>query len=122
MENKAADSPVCLRIPSFRTGKHNVEDEESQQNAKHSNELQNGHSGNIAVFFILYGLNQRGKHNANTEVIADVCEVYIEIPADIVDIIENTKACDNTHKAKCDVDGLVDHLCCPAFDHDHSPF
>ena len=26
MEGKAADSPVCLRIPSFRTGKQKLRD------------------------------------------------------------------------------------------------
>jgi hypothetical protein len=99
VEAKTSDSPVCLRITAFCTGKHNVEYKESEQNAKHSNKLQNGSSRNETVFFFLCRLNKRSGHNANAKEIADVGKVDVEIPTDRTNIVEDSQACNATYQA-----------------------
>ena len=122
MEQKASHPPVCLGIPVCRTGEENVEYQEGQQNAQHSDKLQNGHCTDTAVFLLLHGLDQSGKHHADAEEIADVCEMHVKIPANGMDVIENSQACKAAYEAEGAVNCLKNQLCCSVSDHDHSPF
>ncbi len=97
MEAQATNSPVGLRIAAFCACEHNVKHEEGKQNAKHSDKLQNRSSRNKAVFFFLCSLNQSGEHNTDAKEITDVCEVNIEIPANRVNVVEDSKACYKTY-------------------------
>ena len=121
MEAQAADAPVRLGIAAFCSGKHNVEHKEGEQNAKYSNKFQHGGRRNVAVFVLPDGLNQRSEHNTNAEEIADICEVNIEIPTDLLNVIENTQACNYAHKTECAINGLKNQLCCSVFNHNYIP-
>ena len=107
MEAQAAHTPVCLGVTAFCASEHNVKHKEGQKNSEHSDKLQKGRSRNEAIFFFPYRLNERSKHHANTQEIADVGEVDIEIPADHVYVVEDSKTCYKAYKAKGNVDGLI---------------
>ena len=107
MENKASNTPVCLGITAFCACKHNVKNKEGQKNSEHSDKLQKGRSRNKAIFFFPYRLNECSKHHANTQEITDVGEMDVEIPADQVHVVEDSKACHDAYKAKGNVDGLI---------------
>ena len=117
MGQKAADAPVCLRITACSACEHNVKDEEGQKNSKHTDKLQKGGGRNIAVLFLLCGLNQRSEHYADAQEIADVGEVNVEIPTNYIDVIEDSQTCDTSHKAQGAIDGLKNQLCRSVFDH-----
>jgi hypothetical protein len=106
MEAQAAHTPVCLGITAFCAGEHNIKHEEGQKDSKYSDELQNGRSRNEAVFFFSCCLNKRSKHNANAQEITDVREVDVEVPADRVNIVEDSKRCNTAYKTKGDIDRL----------------
>ena len=78
MENKASDSPVCLRVASLCACKHNVKHKECKQNSEHSNKLQNRSGLYVAVLFFSYRLNQSSEHNANAEKVTDICEMHVK--------------------------------------------
>ena len=122
MENQAAHTPVCLGITAFRTGQHDVEYQEGQQNAKHTDELEDRHSRNIAVFVLLCCLDQRGKHHTEAQEIADVGEVYVEIPANGIDVVEDSETCDTANKSQRAVDGLKNQLDSSVFNHNNPPY
>ena len=61
----------------------------------------------VAVLLFLGRLDQRGQHNANAKEITDVREVYVKIPANRLDVIKDSQACNQAHKAECAVDGLI---------------
>ena len=117
MGKDTADTPVGLGIAAFRTGQQDVEHQEGKQNGKHANELQHGCGGNEAVFLPLHRLNQGSKHHANAEVIADVGEVYVEIPADQIDVVEDTEACDEANNTQRAIDSLKNQLRSSVSDH-----
>ena len=117
MVRQAADSPVCLGIAAFGACQHQVKHQEGQQNAQHADKLQQGSCGHIAVLFFLGGLNQAGKHNTNTQEIAEVREVNIEIPADQIDVVENTQAGNPAHHTQGTVYGLKNQLCGSVLSH-----
>ena len=107
MECKAADSPVCLRISSFCTGQHDVENKESEQNAQHTYKFQNGYCGNIAIGAFLCGLDKSGEHNGYAKEIADIGEVDVEVPANNIDVIKDAEAGNAANKTEGAVKGLI---------------
>ena len=100
METKATNSPVKLRVTSLCTCKHNVENEKGKKNTEHSDELQHRSCVNVSVVLLLCRLNQRGEHNTDAKKIADVCEMYVEIPTNGVDVVKDSKTCDTSYKPK----------------------
>ena len=117
VEQKASDSPVELRIAAFGPRQHNVEHKEGQQDAEHTDELQHGGNRYVAVLLLLGRLNQAGEHNAEAKEIADVGEVNVEIPADRVDVIENSRTGHTAHEGQGAVDRIKDQLCRSVFNH-----
>ena len=121
VEAKAADAPVCLGIAPLGTCKHNVKHKEGQQNAEHADEFEHGCNGDVAVLFLLCRLNQRRKHYTKAQKVTDIGEMYVEIPTDHLNVIKDTKACDNTHKSEGTIDSLENKLRCSVFNHGNTP-
>ena len=118
VEAQAANTPVRLRITSLGTCEHKVKYKEGQKNSQHSDKFQHGSNRDVAVLFLFYCLYQRGKHNTNTKKVTDIGEVYVKIPSNRVDIIEDSEACDDANESKRAIDRLENKLCGPVFDHD----
>ena len=74
------------------------------------------------TFLFLCGLNQRGKHHTEAQEIADVGEVYVEIPADELDVVEDSETCDTANKSQRAVDGLKNQLGSSVFNHNDPPY
>jgi hypothetical protein len=66
-------------------------------------------------------LDKGGKHHAEAKKIADVGKVNVEIPTYRVDIIKNSRACDNAHESERAIDSLIDQLSGSVFYHYLSP-
>ena len=98
VETKATNSPVRLRIATFRACKHNVKYEEGEQDAEYADKLQKRSGCHEAVFLLLNRLYQRSHHNTKAKEIANVGKVYVEIPTDCFNIIKNPKASNTTDK------------------------
>jgi hypothetical protein len=47
--------------------------------------------------------------------------MYVKVPADHIDIIENSEAGDNTNKAERTINRLINQLCCSVFYHKDRP-
>jgi hypothetical protein len=108
VEEQASNTPIQLRVAPLLACQHNVEDEKSKQNSKHTNKFEERKSRNVAILLLFYRLNQSGKHNANAKKIADVCKVNVKIPTKEIDVIKNAKACNTAYKTECAINGLKD--------------
>ena len=122
MENQAAHTPVGLGVTAFRTGQHDVEHQEGQQNGQHADELQHGCGGDVAVILPFYRLDQGREHDTDTEIIADVGEMDVEIPANDIDVVEDSETCDTANKSQRAVDGLKNQLDSSVFNHNDPPY
>jgi hypothetical protein len=117
VEAKTADTPVCLGIASLSACEHDVKYKEGQKNAEHSDKLKQGCSSYVTVLFLFCRLDQSGKHHADAKKITDIGEVNVEIPTDRIDIVEDSKACNDTYKSEGHVDSLINQLGSSVFDH-----
>ena len=66
-------------------------------------------------------MDQRGKHHADAQKIADVGEMHIEIPTDGRDVIKDAEAGDEADKTQGAINGLENQLCRSVFDHMNHP-
>jgi hypothetical protein len=121
VEAQASYTPVCLRVTSLCACKHNVEHEEGEKYSEHSDKLEKGSGGNVAVLLLFCRLDKGGKHHAEAKKIADVGKVNVEIPTYRVDIIKDSRACDNAHESERAIDSLIDQLSGSVFYHYLSP-
>ena len=120
METKAANAKIQLRIATCCTCKHNIEYEEGEQDAEHTDKFEYGCCGNIAVVFLSCGLYQCGKHDTQAKEIAEVREMDIKIPAQIGEIIKESQACDHADESQCAINCLINQLCGSVFYHKNS--
>ena len=54
---------------------------------------------------------------AKTKEVADVCEMYVKIPADHIYVIKNSKTCNAADKSKGAIKSLENQLCGSVFEH-----
>ena len=77
--------------------------------------------GNVAVFLFLRRLNQRRQHHTDAQEITDVGEVDVEVPTDVLDVVEDAETGDQADNSQSQVHGLINQLRGSAFKHSDSP-
>ena len=110
MAQQAADSPVELGITVRCSGEQGIEYHKGQQDCQHTDKFQQGRDRHIAILFLSCGLNQLGRHNTNAEIVAQVREMHVEVPAEHGVVVKNTKAGKNSHEAQRTIKRLINEL------------
>ena len=74
----------------------------------------------LAILFLFCSPGQRGKYHANAKEMTDIDEVYVKIQTDRMNIIKNSKTCNNAHKTERAIDCPENKLCYSVFDQNNS--
>ena len=107
MEKKASYPEVCLGVAPLCACKHSIEHKKGKKNSKHSDKLKKRRGIYVSVLLFSCGLYQGGGHNADAKKIADISNMYVEIPAYGINIVENSKARNEAYKTKRAIEQLM---------------